>query len=1155
MVNGYFIEPQIKEGSKLDVFSNNKNFAFWLLDLQRQGASKVDKKSESVYNIRWELIAGENNFFELHGKLDERLLQEMQKNKTSKKGSQTDFFRKLIFQYLIENNYISKEYLASKNYVLDFIGLSVDKKNNSLKLQFLSDIVTLDGHNDASLNKERFLSVLDKKHKYESVSGNEDFFLQTFLYEGYAKQPLSPYDITSNYVNLFNYEYLYEGKNFFDSYIDFINTTSVKGKFKLVPTIAERLDQPISLEDGLGFSNFLRKMDIETFLYIQYHQQLAKYWIPKELGENIISKDIFFFKYSSMRSKFSKEITTFLNSHLINQMHVGCNLYPYLFEPFKKNHFLVNHYNNNIYYNNDPILQTQLTITPLLNSNSSCMLNSEFLMLYKLYWSVFFSLTNINIMQLFKNCIDINVCSQLFQHSWTIYYQFYNKILNIEQWKQYLNNKHYLNIVSSERLFVEKWYQKLKELAILRVDIGRNIGAFLHQTQNIDEEEQQNNIKNEEVEDDFPLSSNFVYKRFINDVYEPFLINPGTRPYKWLSVSDLQYSPFFYFFNNFKFLWFFFFDFFPHLSGFIRKDLMLKYKSTQNNNFLKESFKKLMRTRYLEMDDGKYFLFLKTILNSNFYSILFNDFFQQRSSFLFSIDWGLFDHNINKDFLNVSLARNLNKHILYMPKFLNLLDFYSNNSDYWVMHNWPQTSTIYASDWILNAEKRMADQLRLSFLYKIGINSSHFNFFSFMAPDFFERAVNYKNWMRFRTLDRVPDPENPFLLLDFFRPHTIELTADITLLKNRLDFLHLMQLGFEDVVFDKDIFVKNPYGFAAERRDIFEMPEYTVPFFFFDSDLETYNFTPDKPVYERVSSFGIPSLDRPWKIEEYVNIDSDKVDFDMLRQLEDEAIRAGEDPSEQVYAFLRTLWRKDQVGYVFSEKEINVNWKINSEGIAESNLLNTKEYSQIDTITTDFFSILNFLTEFELKFSSVPLLSSNFFSKKSTILKLQKNILFNFLKFVFNSSLDLWSLKEFVNKLSVISKKSIQHIGGFLETINFFIQFMQNIIFMYKSMDHYKYNNISVHTINLLYNNLSEFYFFTLLKNKQLCLIQKEDFHSMNKICIFSLKSNFFLKGSFFKDPIMLWYLVNGFSMWESHYIQEGIEQYIYMIYIMFSFL
>lgn len=81
---------------------------------------------------------------------------------------------------------------------------------------------------------------------------------------------------------------------------------------------------------------------------------------------------------------------------------------------------------------------------------------------------------------------------------------------------------------------------------------------------------------------------------------------------------------------------------------------------------------------------------------------------------------------------------------------------------------------------------------------------------------------------------------------------------------------------------------------------------------------------------------------------------------------------------------------------------------------------------------------------------------------------------------------------------------------------------MQNIIFMYKSMDHYKYNNISVHTINLLYNNLSEFYFFTLLKNKQLCLIQKEDFHSMNKICIFSLKSNFFLKGSFFKDPIML---------------------------------
>jgi len=41
------------------------------------------------------------------------------------------------------------------------------------------------------------------------------------------------------------------------------------------------------------------------------------------------------------------------------------------------------------------------------------------------------------------------------------------------------------------------------------------------------------------------------------------------------------------------------------------------------------------------------------------------------------------------------------------------------------------------------------------------------------------------------------------------------------------------------------------------------MPEYTTPFFFFDSDLDNFSFLPNKPVYERVSSFAIPSLDRP----------------------------------------------------------------------------------------------------------------------------------------------------------------------------------------------------------------------------------------------------------------------------------------------------
>jgi len=131
-----------------------------------------------------------------------------------------------------------------------------------------------------------------------------------------------------------------------------------------------------------------------------------------------------------------------------------------------------------------------------------------------------------------------------------------------------------------------------------------------------------------------------------------------------------------------------------------------------------------------------------------------------------------------------------------------------------------------------------------------------------MSPEFNERSIYYKGWMRDRALDKVPDPEHPLLILDFYRPHTYDLSSDITLYKYKTDLLHLITLGFNDNVFDKDIFIKNYYGSPGERRNVFEMPEYAAPFFFFDFDINKLGPVTTTINFEGVSAFGIPSLER-----------------------------------------------------------------------------------------------------------------------------------------------------------------------------------------------------------------------------------------------------------------------------------------------------
>ncbi len=200
-----------------------------------------------------------------------------------------------------------------------------------------------------------------------------------------------------------------------------------------------------------------------------------------------------------------------------------------------------------------------------------------------------------------------------------------------------------------------------------------------------------------------------------------------------------------------------------------------------------------------------------------------------------------------------------------------------------------------------------------------------------MSPEFNERSIYYKGWMRDRALDKVPDPEHPLLILDFYRPHTYDLSSDITLYKYKTDLLHLITLGFNDIVFDKDIFIKNYYGSPGERRNVFEMPEYAAPFFFFDSDINKLGPVPTTINFEGVSAFGIPSLERTWQVEEFYNTSSDEKD-DFSAYIKD-------------VNGIQTLWRKDQLNLSFTFNELSQYDAVFSDTRNISNIIpNTRWY-------------------------------------------------------------------------------------------------------------------------------------------------------------------------------------------------------------------
>lgn len=1162
-VKGYSVDSTGQVVLKSELPLDSKNLSFWLLTLQKEGAEKVVTKKESFYNIQWDLTTGENNFFELYGKLEDDFVY-TQEFFSSVFVNNKHLFREYLLSTLIDQGLLKEESLLKvfgNHEYLDFSLVDVVITNdNLLKLKVSTNVeLTLfdvkNRKNFKSNSKEDcFQKLQQHEHSYARLFSENEMHNIVLQHRNNFVKHSPVYDVLSKYHNLFDYESTFEGRNFVEAFEDIINQGSIKGKFKLLPTIVENIDKSIDLQDTIAFSNFFRTLSFENWYLNQCYTQLSNRFLPFDII-NLNNKNNGIFSESFYSDTFIFNFENCLDN-------------------FQMNLALIDQKNTNIFPSQETsVVNSQLNanfVTDYVSvTNSLCNKSFGVSMLNTADVSWFHLVTLFSkVFDFFHNNLSSEYITYRLFHEYlkgdsmliSSVFSYYPRLLNLATWESFFKKKYYLNVVSFETLVLNNWFLKMKELFILKTEVSRNFGAYLEPTTlQKDDEAGVENTK-EESDDDFILASNFTYKFFLNDVYEPFITNPGHRPYKWLSIPQFQYSPFLYFFDNFKLFWLHLFKFYPGLS-------FVTHKTVWNDSLIDNSLdatwfrviKRLVYLRYLQGNDREYLELLQWWLNPILYFDAFGDYAKMRASFFFSLDSYLLHQQTTDDLDNTFVFSTVKKIFNYMPKSLFFFE-QTRDLDFISLLHTTQTASSFINvpDWLLNAEKRSADLLRLSWLYKSGITSSHFNFFAFMSPDFFDRNVNYQAWMKHRTLDRVPDPENPFLILDFYRPHTVELTSDITLLKYRLDFLKLMFLGFDDVVFEKDIFVKDHYGYSAERRDVFEMPEYTVPFFFFDSDLDSSSFVPTKPVYERVSSFGIPSLDRPWKIEEYMNIDSDKIDVDWYLSLEEDLKNTEEDSTDDYYlAILKSLWKKDKPAFLFSEIEIVQIEKINQTIWFRSNLAAKSDELSLYVAKKipKFFHYLKtntVLSDRDLVFVGTMV--------KRIANDLQKNLVFYWLKYFFDkkNKMDVSALMfhRFDSLAMVVVFKNFENILKLISVC--YDVLLKQIVLKYAKNTCLKYINV-LNSINMKF--FDSCIFFLIFQKNIFSFLpiaeynQKDELYYDNSLD-FSLKRNKLTVGFFEKMDLDTFVKVSCTCMFsEFWFFSKMKEQYIYLIWYILCFL
>lgn len=215
---------------------------------------------------------------ELHGDIS-LLLADHDINKFNKFLKKNDiFFKNLLCKYL-NNNKLLPDILA-----IDFTILS-DEQKSVLCVQYeMSDLTVQD-------------ELFDIKNKFS----RESVYLN---YKEVSKRTKEvdnqQYNELNAYINLFGFD-KGVGLNVEESFTSFSDISSRHVRFKYLPTIVDNIDSSISLEDNIGFSNFLTNTSNDDLLFLFLKNQLNSTF-PKNKGLS----DNFFFYLSEFNSIMSK---------------------------------------------------------------------------------------------------------------------------------------------------------------------------------------------------------------------------------------------------------------------------------------------------------------------------------------------------------------------------------------------------------------------------------------------------------------------------------------------------------------------------------------------------------------------------------------------------------------------------------------------------------------------------------------------------------------------------------------------------------------------------------------------------------------------------------------------------------------------------------
>lgn len=849
--------------------------AFWFLDLTDKGYSYKLKEEKRLFNVEWELVRGEYKFVELYGDLENLPLLEVELLQDRLKDS--------IVKYFWEKHDI----VLSSDELNDISFSKVDlNKKKFLKVSFCNDKFekffesestngTSQGLLKSNLHsyfyKDMYLSK-NKKYFTDLDLSTDPMRISLLRQRGF----LDSFDEIELYINTFGYT-RNTGKSNIDIYNNLVQAGHQQARFKLLPTFVENLDDPDLIHPGFGFQNYIQIFDRGDLNLLKFFLLNSKMFMPGSAYKTERDSPIFlnYFNFRNMT-----QLNSSVDIHISYQKVKEQICTSFEFSSSDENFF-------------HDYVEVSYIQSLSENIKSPCLIgesqtiggvdNQENFWFFYIFFSLFnyflfFDPTRAFASSLIDHFMHIKRESQdVLVYDTTAVgeiQQGLTGLVLLTYDKRSFFLKNYSAIVTLDGLFLQRWHKKLRDLFLLRADLPASWGYYLDVIAGNGDGEDDGDKGKEDIEEDDALLRNTpftlerAYKLFVENVRNPNIVRHAMRPYKWLSIPGLQYSPFFYLLNNVRSLWFYIFDQNIGLFSFIRNGA--KFENLKEKSDLLHWMTRLVFLRYFLKDDVGYNILLKYLYSSKFFSRMFGSSRSVGLDFKFFVDKLLLSSGFSKNFQllgNIYLEKFLKEHSNILPAHFykdlpqftlyRLFNFYR-----YFMYG---SSGFFELDW--QTDLRKANQTRIPMLSKIGLSPEHFHFFSFFSRDFFEDAVAYKAWMKMRTFDTPYMEEITWREFTYLHEPLIDLTADITLMKYKSDLLYLLELGFNDIVLEKDFFTPRHYfAQGSYVRDIFDFQEFTAPFFFFDSEQKLFGNVPTGVAFEYVSSFGIPLLDKQWNV-------------------------------------------------------------------------------------------------------------------------------------------------------------------------------------------------------------------------------------------------------------------------------------------------